>query len=151
MTAPARISLRYDDQDELVDWAGRHLGLTKIAFTRHARAIGVVRDDALVAVAVFDRFSPTNAELSFVSDGSKRWMQRRGLEMVLAYPFRQLGLKRLTAVIGSGNRPAIRAAMFLGFNPEPEGILRGAMQGQDVLIFGMFAHQCPWLRKRTTT
>lgn len=138
------ITLDFENEVALVDWAAARLG-DDIAFGRNAHAIGVRRDGDLAAVVVFDRFSATNAEMSLISDGSKRWMHRESLYRIMAYPFIQLKLWRLTAFVGSRNEPAIRACRFLGFDPTPEGILVDAKPAEDVLIFRMFASECKWL------
>ena len=86
-------------------------------------AIGVAKDDALIAGAVFHNVYPTyqTGELSFAST-TPRWATRDVIRGILAIPFTQYGWRRLTAITRHDNRNAIKLLEGLGF--KREGVAR---------------------------
>jgi RimJ/RimL family protein N-acetyltransferase len=88
------------------------------------QAIGVADPDgALVAGCIYHNYIPAYAglEISFAAS-SPRWAQRGVCRALLAYPFQQLGCRRVTTVIPSDNARAIRFNLGIGF--VREGTLR---------------------------
>lgn len=74
-------------------------------------------------------------------------MPRDAVVKILAYPFLQLDLRRISADIEEDNRRALEQAEILGF--QLEGIKRGAgSRGQDVFMMGLFRDQCPFWRRK---
>ena len=87
-------------------------------------AIGVA-DEAgtLVAGCLYHSYVPRYAglEISFAAS-SARWARRGVIRQLLAYPFVQLGCRRVMTVIPSDNARAIRFNIGIGF--VREGTLR---------------------------
>lgn len=92
-------------------------------------------------VAAFERW--TGDDVEFHYGGEKGFLTRAFIRMCAAYIFLQLGCRRVT-----GRLPAFRPkggemALRVGF--KHEGTLRQAINGEDVLIFGMLKQECRWL------
>ncbi len=131
-------------QADLVRWAAENMGYPDFRFRPDAKAIGHVRAGALAAVVVFDNFSDGDCMISVVSDGGRRWFSREFGRAVVAYPFVQLGQRRLTAMILESN--AASRAFCAAFGFTQEGRLRKAGPGgEDMLLFGMLREECRWL------
>lgn len=121
--------LIYDQHDALCLWAGKHLGYDgPIRRSTDPVTIGVARNGKIVAVAVFYDYRITSMEVTFVTT-SPRWASRENIRAILAYPFVQLGCKRLTAITEEKNRAARAFLERLGFHQEgvhPDGFESGA-------------------------
>jgi hypothetical protein len=108
-----------------------------------AVAIGGEREGELVVVAIFHTFSPNDCNLVLASDGSKRWATREGITRLLAYPFRQCGLPRITTVISEHNEESLRLAEHFGF--VREGRLREAgPDDEDEIVLGLLRREWSW-------
>jgi RimJ/RimL family protein N-acetyltransferase len=137
----------YDCQAELIAWAEARIPDNR--FRNDAKAIGVTRNGDICGVAVFDNFSVGSCCVSVASDGSRRWMTREFLIRVFAYPFLQLGYRRLTCFIAASNHDSIRLCEHLGWSRE--GVLRrGAPDGDDMLLLGLLREECRYLPERMT-
>ena len=96
------------------------------------------------AVVAFFNFRDTDIEVVFASDGP--WASRDMITTVLNYPFQQLGVNRVTALIRKGNKPAHKLVQQLGF--KREGKLRRAdTDGTDLVIYGLLPDDYRLLRK----
>ncbi|QKW95407.1 acyl-CoA N-acyltransferase [Ralstonia phage RPZH6] len=91
----------FDEDYRLIGWAAERIGIE--CFSHDAHAIGLERDGELVAVVVYDRFSPHDCHMHVASDGTKRWLVREFLVACFAYPFIQLGLRRVTGLVPASN------------------------------------------------
>lgn len=64
------------------------------------------------------------------------------IRSILSYPFKQLGVRRISAEIDLSNDRAVRQAQKLGFKLEGRK-RRMAAGGGDVGIFGLLPDECP--------
>lgn len=139
----------YQPQDSLIDWATERMAESYAgfrSFRTDARAIGQARNGHLSAVVVFDTFADGDCQVHLVSDGSRRWISREFITRVMAYPFRQLKQKRITALVSEFNEESLTFTRRFGGWAE-EGRMRCAGPlGEDMLLFGMLAPECPWLK-----
>ena len=132
------MTLRNATADDIA-WAAGRIGIG--AFRSDARGIARVnRDGSLAAVVVFDTFSSCDCNMHIASDGTRRWLTRDLLMEAFAYPFIQLGLRRVTLVVTSKNAAALEFGRKLGF--EVEGVCREAMPDDDVVILGLLRRNC---------
>lgn len=131
----------YGCEDELLPWALKVIGLDM--FRPDAKAIGLKRDGEIVAVTVYDGFSQCDCNMHIASDGSKQWLSRAFLTASFAYPFIQLGLRRVTGLVPSRNSDALRFDTNLGF--EFEGLCRDALPDDDIIILGMRKAHCRFI------
>lgn len=100
-------------------------------------------DDKPVAVAVYNRFSAYNCEMSIATDGGRRWASRAFLRSCYLYPFVQLGLKRVSAVVEEKNTKSLTLCRKLGHAEEAR--LMAWFGEQDGILFRMMKEDCKWL------
>jgi RimJ/RimL family protein N-acetyltransferase len=112
------------------------------------RAIGIAENGELIAAIVFNSYHWPNIEVSIASS-SARWCTRRNLAAIFAYPFCQLGCRRVGAAVEAMNEPVRAFLCRLGFRQE--GLLqcafpptRGNPEGH-AAVFGMTRAECVWL------
>jgi RimJ/RimL family protein N-acetyltransferase len=99
-------------------------------------SIGVIHKGKIVAAAVFNNFRLPNIEITFVTS-SPRWASPGAVRAILAYPFKQLGCKRVTAIIEATNQPARAFLCRLGFKLEgihPDVFMSGAAETYGLLL-----------------
>lgn len=110
-------------------------------FRRDAYTIGLEREGALVAVVVFDSFGETDCSMHIASDGSKAWMNKALLVGAFAYPFKQLGLLRVTGLVPADNQAALEFDENLGFVREGYHPKAGP-GGKDLVSLGLLRANC---------
>lgn len=128
--------------DEFIaSWAGARLGIADFGPSTTMAIID--SGGRLVGACIFNNYRHPNIEASIVTE-DRRWCSRSILGAIFAYPFRQLGCTRLTAITEIMNQPARAFLCRLGF--QEEGILRKAFPGGiDAVVHGMLAEECRWL------
>lgn len=107
-----------------------------------ARFIGSVENGAVIAVFAVDSWTGEDCELFMAS--LPGGLSRDLLATVSDYVFGMLGCARITCRVKSTNGAMLALVERLGFTLE--GRLRRALQGEDVLVFGMLKEECPWAR-----
>lgn len=135
------IQLTYDDQPELLRWASERIGLG--CFRSDAKAFGVLRHGELRAVVVWDTFSEADCSMHVASVGDGHWLNRSVLIQAFGYPFIDLKLRRVTALIPTKKVAAIRFNEHLGF--KLEGLCPEAMPDDDIQIRGMLRRECRFI------
>lgn len=124
-------------------WASNQLFGHPDCFDEKAKTIGVTRNEQLIAVIVYTDYYPHMLEMHIVSI-DKRWATRHNLRTLFSYPFIQLGLERVQAILAASNEGAISMAERLGF--KREGYHSKAYTGGvDAVSYGMLKHQCKWV------
>jgi RimJ/RimL family protein N-acetyltransferase len=98
----------------------------------------------LIAGVVYANYNGVNVECHIASDGSKRWMTREFLRVILDYPYNQLRVNRITVCIGDTNIESRRFVEHMGFSLEAK--LQKAHPKGDLLIYRMFAEECKYIR-----
>ena len=109
---------------------------------------GVLREGRLAAGVVFHNYDARAGDIEVViAAESPRWASREVFFAAFAYPFLQLGCRRVTARVPVANLRARRLVEGLGF--VLEGLLRSAAEdGGDVLFYGMLKSECRWVDDR---
>lgn len=106
-------------------------------------AIGMMKDDKLIAGVIYNHFSLPNICMHVASEG-RHWLNREFLFAVFDYPFNQLGCGRITALVPRKNIIARKFDKHIGF--KYEGRLRRSLpDGDDMMIYGMLKEECKWL------
>ena len=134
--------LVYGDEKRLLPWAQERVGFV---FRRDAYTIGLERDGELVAVVVFDNFSEADVNMHIASDGTAKWMNKELLLASFAYPFVQLGLRRITGMVPAKNTVALSFDEHIGF--VREGYHPHALPDDDVVSLGMLRKDCRFIPK----
>jgi RimJ/RimL family protein N-acetyltransferase len=100
-------------------------------------------DGTPCAVVVYTRFSPHNCEMSIATDGGSRWASREFIGVCYRYPFKQLGLSRISIVIEEDNTRSLNLARKLGH--VQEGILQQWFGTKNGVLMRMLANECRWV------
>lgn len=110
------------------------------------QAVGQIRDDRLIAAVVYNRYSHPDICIHVAAVPDVRWMTRGFMHAVFHYPFLQLQVRRVTAVVAAKNvLISTRFHERLGF--KLEGYLRHALKDDDMYLFGMLKSECRWLKE----
>lgn len=133
-----KLLLGYDR--EVAEWVSRELAMDN-GFG-DCSAIGVVRDDKLIAGIVYHNYRPPGIEMSIASI-DPRWCTRRILFHAFNYPFNQLNVKRITVLVDSENQPVRAFDERLGFIYE--GTLKEANPNGDAALYRMLKSECRWI------
>lgn len=113
-----RITMNEDRQHELLEWAACRSGMDG-AWPRGTSAVGSISEDGDIrAVLVIVRVYDCEADLHFVSDGSRRWASPRLLAAGLCWLFDGLGVPRVRANIDRDNTAALTMALRVGMKIE---------------------------------
>ena len=100
-------------------------------------SLAVIRDNRLVAAAIYNNYVKYDCQLTFVSD-DPRWASRQVIRQILGLPFYELGVLRITTLTDATNEKALRLNEKLGF--VREGLLRKASpagNGNDGVVCGL--------------
>lgn len=125
-----------------LEWARARIPKLE-AWMGEAKSLAAVEDGRILGVVVFDGFTPYDANMHIVIE-DKRCVTRAILKQVFHYPFRQLGLARVTGLVPSSNAAALDFDRRLGFFEEGRK-LNAFGEGEDEVVLGMTTEECRWL------
>lgn len=128
----------------VIDWVAQRTNPN--GYFGNGTGIGWRRDGKMVAGAVYMNWNGVNVDVHIASDCSRRWLTRRALQFAFAYPFVQLGARRVTAEIGEGNADSRRFAEHLGF--ELECKKQDAHPTGALFVYRMTPAMCRYLTQR---
>jgi RimJ/RimL family protein N-acetyltransferase len=136
--------LLYGADKDVREWVSQGLFDSPYAFCETDIAIGIVKNNKLIAGVVYNNYMPeVSIEMSIYSI-DKRWAIRHNLKALFNYPFTQLRLRRVTALCSSNERDVMKFLERLGF--KQEGIHREAHpQGGDSVSYGMLRNECRYI------
>lgn len=105
------------------------------------RAVGLERDGDLTAGILYENFNDSNVWCHIAALPGGHSMNREFIESIFAYPFEQLGLRRMSAYVKESNT-AVRGFMNnLGFRCE--AVLEGAGDGgENMMVYVMKKEWC---------
>lgn len=130
--------------DKRPDWVAPWVfGIAGGTWYGEGQAIGLTRGEMLVAGVVFDHWNGSNINMTVASDGSRHWLNRDYLRRCFHYPFAQLKVRRITAVVAESNHDSRRFTEHIGF--ELETRLKDAHPLGDLLVYVMRPEACRWL------
>lgn len=106
------------------------------------KSLAALEGDEIIGAVVYDAFTPYECciHVRLEKPGCK---EPRILREVFAYPFEQLGLKRLTGLVSSRNEKGQQLCEWLGFRLEGRKML--ALGDEDELVYGLTRENCSWL------
>lgn len=108
-----------------------------------AVAFAAVRDGRLVGGIAFTEFRGRDIRVTVAGEGA--WLSRRLLRTAFAYAFRDLGCRRISAMVKRGNVASRNLVKRLGFRLE--GRHPGFFEDGDILCsYGLLADDCLWLK-----
>lgn len=138
-------SVLYGADAAVVDWVSQRVPvLGGRAPHNSSAALGVVRKGQLVAGVVFHNYrAGIDIEVSLAAD-SPSWAHPAILRRLFGYPFNQLGVVRLTCIVGRKNKRCRRFSEGLGW--KLEGVVRRAYDGrEDACLYGMLREDAKFL------
>lgn len=143
----------FDADQHVARWvAARIPGYTQ---SQAARALGVIKNDRLVAGVVYENFNGVHVEAAIAAEPGTAWASRQTLHSLFYYPFTMLGCEAISVSVPSTNLESLNLATKLGF--EPEAIVALAAHDQSSLIvLKAWRIKCKWIehgqegRKRTS-
>lgn len=100
-------------------------------------------DGSISAVVVFNDFRTHNCEMSVASDGKSIWATRDFLGVCYRYAFKQMELRRVTAVVQDDNDASLVMCRKLGH--VEEGRLKNWFGDHDGVVMRMLREECKWL------
>ena len=139
----------YEPAKELCEWASMQLFGVPNIFGEKAVAIGEILDGKLICVVVYNNYlscvdgSPHQVEMSIASI-DKRWATRKTLRAFFAYPFIQLGLKRVQITSKTDAEGVNSMLKRLGCTHEGTH-RKGYVTGEDCYSWSMLKEECRWI------
>lgn len=128
------ISLDFNQDEIYPQWAARELEVEREYFG-NCTTIAVWGNSRIHAVVVYSSFNGVNCEAT-VASTSKWWVRKEVINVLMKYPFDQLGCQRITLLIRETNAPVIRLAEKLGF--QREGCVREFYPDRsNCLVYGL--------------
>lgn len=109
------------------------------------KALGLERDGVMVAGVLYDGWNGVNLWMhSAIEPGA--YLGRTYPWYVFAYPFTELGARRLTGWVEASNAAAVRFNLACGFRVE-HTVVGAATDGGDALLMVMRPEDSVWLRR----
>lgn len=123
-------------------WAGPRIGTSYDP--RLTWGISVICDDGCATV-LYNEYYP-GIDIRVHAAGEGTWLNRTTLDIFFGWPFRDLGLRRVSAVAAKKNHKSRNLIKKLGF--VEEGCVRkGAENGDNLILFGILKEECRWLKE----
>lgn len=139
----------YGSDAEVAVWIKERLGVTTAPTAIPFIALGIVEGNQIVGGAMFwNHYDGEVRDISVtVALADDVQLARKTVVKLLEYPFGDLGLPRITALIQMSNTRAIDQALKIGFKLEGR-MRRATRDGGEVGIFGLLADECAiWQRR----
>lgn len=96
-------------------------------------------------VVIYHGFDKSVPDLKMDCAGEGAWLSREALRVFFAYPFIELGCRRVTAIAAKKNKRSRKFLARVGFIQE--GVCRKAAPGgkDNAIIYGMLREECRWI------
>lgn len=136
-----------DYQPQLKEFASRIIGTPP--FCHQDKAIGLIDSKGIAAAVIYNAFASdkqriwNDCQMHVAARPGARWATREFLFHAFNYPFNILGCHRVTGLVKVDNLPAQKFDEKIGF--VREGVMREAMDKQDLIVYGMLKSECRWL------
>lgn len=127
---------------EIGNFVAERVGMTTLDSFGDFKALGWWDGEKLVSGAIYCDFNGRNVWVHLATDTP---LTREFLFAGFDYPFRVMGVDRLTGWVEASNEKAMNLDLRLGY--EHEATLKGAARdGGDVNLLVMWKDKCRWLR-----
>jgi RimJ/RimL family protein N-acetyltransferase len=140
------VTLILDQKERCLAFVSEQIGNT-IGDGAWYQAIGFERDGRLIVAVIYTHMTEYDIVMHVAAEKGARWCTREFLSAAFRYPFVQLGLKRVTGFVPSANLEALKLNKHLGFRVE--GLMRDGSEGCDMVVMGMLAAECRWVKYGT--
>lgn len=126
----------------IVEWVAKRFGKSP-AYFGQAEGIAIVKNTAIRAAVVFNRFDGNTIHGHIASDGSKAWASREFLRAIVHYPFVEMNADTITAAADAVNVASINFLTHFGFrqsHPHPTMPAKW--------VFVLRKDDCRWLERK---
>lgn len=117
----------------------------KVVWGEWYEAIGLEDGGKLVAAALYNLMTDFDCAMHFAAS-SPKFLQGEFVRAIFRYPFKQVGLRRVTSYTWANNEKALSLVKAFGF--EFEGVLREAGgtadEPVDVYVLGLLRKDCKY-------
>ena len=126
-----------DIRGDLAAWCAAQIGFSRV--WEHCKALAVFDGSALIAVVIYHNWDPEAGVIEISAAAtSKRWLTRKVLHEIFAYPFERLEYQMVVARVSPNNqtksgRGTTRIFRSFGFDEYRIPRLRG--RDEDEIIF----------------
>ena len=122
-------------------WAGPRIGCS----FDPARTTGMsMLGDHCAATVLYTDYAH-GLDIRVHAAGTGNWLTRHTLALIFGYPFQDLEVRRMTALVARKNKASRTLCERLGF--VLEGRMRRACEnGDHMIVYGMLKDECRWLR-----
>lgn len=125
-----------DQNDKLAILIANRLGAGNF---QPCQCLAMMDGDKLAGAVVYFCYRHPSIEVAIFSDDPRWALNRDMVAEIIAYPFVQLGCKRITAMVDKHNKRSRKMVKRLGF--VEEGKLREAGDKGDVFIYGLLPNE----------
>lgn len=129
------------DRERIGEWAKTRI--PHVESWGEYSAIGLERDGQILAAVIYNHYTGPNVMTSIAGAPGRRWLTRDYLRAIFRYPFVQLEVRRITALVATRNAESRRFVEHLGFTIE--GLMRHAEVDDDLMVYGMLRQECRYL------
>lgn len=116
----------------VVEWTATILGITVYHDT--TQGIGWARNGNIVMGAMFNNYNGASIHMHIAKLHGESFSPTF-IAAIMDYPFRQLGVKRVTGLVAENNHVSRRFAQHLG--ARMEGVLQDALPDGNLLVYGL--------------
>lgn len=107
-------------------------------------AIGWLRDEELVAGVLYEDFTGEGGSISaHIAVAPGAVMSREFTWAVFTYPFKQLRVAKIFAMVSNINWKSVRLVNHMGFTEA--AVIPGYYPDSDLIVYEMTADKCRWL------
>jgi len=135
--APSR--LVFGEDERVAKWCQERMP-DFIGWSGYYIAVGRERNGLLDGGIVFTNYTKCNMNLAIVLEAP---LTRPFLRAIFYYPFLQMKVQRVTALVDAKNIKSRRLCEHAGF--ENEGCLREGAVDDDVIVYGMTRKMCRFI------
>lgn len=136
----------YDQKERCSEFIQQQLN-QRVCWGEWYEAIGYEHEGELVAAALYNLMTDFDCAMHFASS-NPHWMNGEFLRAIFRYPFKQMGLRRVTSYTWADNERALKFVRSFGF--VDEGVLRKAggtiTEPVDVVILGLLREESAYGR-----
>lgn len=112
-------------------------------FPLDSPCVGIIRGGKIIAGVVYSLYTGNSIAMN-VAATAPGWLNKAFLRTVFRYPFEQLGVSRVSALVRTDNETSSKFVEHVGF--VREGCIRKAeSDGTDLYLYGMLKEECRWL------
>lgn len=123
-------------------WLNARVG---VEWSDEFRAVGLVKNDCLIAVAGYNGFTGRSCVMHSAID-DPAGVDRTFIRAAFEYPFEQLNLVEVLAPVMEENEKAMNFDLKLGFK-EVYRIAGGSPDGGDIILLRMRREECRWIKE----